>query len=724
MPQNPSIVPLREATDPARFGSKSANLARALDADENVPPGVCLGVGLYREFVSATGLDKAIREQIARKPLDETRYEERWDLALRIRNRFRRASFADEVSRTIMARIREELPDGPLAVRSSSPLEDSAELSHAGLFDTIAVDSGAADPDELLRAVRLVFASLFSDRALTYRSELGLDPEQSAMAVLIQQHVPGEVSGVLFTASPSDPSTTVVEAVRGGGEPLVAGRADPATYILDAESGSVREAPGDDMLGEWREDILALGRRLESLFGGPQDIEWTIANGQLHLLQSRPVTTLRPERGDEHAWTESDRRPWYMTFHRSLESLARLRDELTQDLLPRMDAAAERLADATEGRIVSRMADVQLASEIEHYRRVRDYWNRLYYERFAPLAQAIRLFGAFYNDILAPDDPFAFVDLLVGGELASVRRNKALSEMAAMVRDDEDLRRDLEAGREPDNEEFNRSLQEFIAEFGELSCIRDWCESGPPGVRRAVLHLADAETAEPSPREAPASVEDFREAPASVEDFREALPEAQRERGMRLLELARDAWRLRDDDNLSLARIDTTLEEVVEEGRRRLRRRGMGHETSRLSAEQVERALRRPGDMAEVIREAQGGESPPEADRREFQGHPAGPGVASGPARIIDSYEDLFALEHGEIMVVDALDPTMTFAAPLAAGIIERRGGMLVHGAIIAREYGLPCVTGISRATRIFQDGEQLVVDGFSGIVRRKNAEQ
>jgi pyruvate,water dikinase len=78
---------------------------------------------------------------------------------------------------------------------------------------------------------------------------------------------------------------------------------------------------------------------------------------------------------------------------------------------------------------------------------------------------------------------------------------------------------------------------------------------------------------------------------------------------------------------------------------------------------------------------------------------------------------DLFAFKAGEILVCDALDPNMTFVVPLAAGIVERRGGMLIHGAIIAREYGLPCVTGVPNATALIPTGEEVTVDGYLGIV-------
>jgi pyruvate,water dikinase len=102
---------------------------------------------------------------------------------------------------------------------------------------------------------------------------------------------------------------------------------------------------------------------------------------------------------------------------------------------------------------------------------------------------------------------------------------------------------------------------------------------------------------------------------------------------------------------------------------------------------------------------------------RQLLGQPAGPGFARGSARVILKKSDLFEFKQGDILVCDALDPNMTFIIPLSAGIVERRGGMLIHGAIIAREYGLPCVTGIVDAASSIRTGQTITVDGYLGIV-------
>lgn len=91
--------------------------------------------------------------------------------------------------------------------------------------------------------------------------------------------------------------------------------------------------------------------------------------------------------------------------------------------------------------------------------------------------------------------------------------------------------------------------------------------------------------------------------------------------------------------------------------------------------------------------------------------------MATGDARVVSKESDLFDFKKGEILVCEAVDPNMTFVVPLAAGIVEKRGGMLIHGAIIAREYGIPCVTGVINATQLVQTGDSVTVDGFLGLV-------
>jgi pyruvate,water dikinase len=189
-----------------------------------------------------------------------------------------------------------------------------------------------------------------------------------------------------------------------------------------------------------------------------------------------------------------------------------------------------------------------------------------------------------------------------------------------------------------------------------------------------------------------------------------------REHARNLLELGRASYRIRDDDNIYLDRFKGLVREAEEEARERLRRRGVST-TDRLSVEELARALREPGYQPRVVEPEAVETAPAEVDARQLLGQPASHGIATGRARVVRQPEQLFSLQKGEVLVCDAIDPAMTFVAPLAAAIVERRGGMLIHGAIIAREYGIPCVTGIPEATERIASGDRLTVDGYLGIV-------
>jgi pyruvate,water dikinase len=198
--------------------------------------------------------------------------------------------------------------------------------------------------------------------------------------------------------------------------------------------------------------------------------------------------------------------------------------------------------------------------------------------------------------------------------------------------------------------------------------------------------------------------------------FLDRFEKKQRGFASELLDLGRASYRLRDDDNIYLGRIERQVAEAMEEGRRRLETQGRLKGDVTDPKELVE-ALKNPRYLPKTRLSAEKVEIPSALKPRQIVGQPAGPGIAKGKARVILSSSDLLNFRSGEVLVCNAVEPNMTFVVPLSAGIVERRGGMLIHGAIIAREYGLPCVTGIPEATSQIHTGDQVTVDGYLGIV-------
>jgi len=158
-----------------------------------------------------------------------------------------------------------------------------------------------------------------------------------------------------------------------------------------------------------------------------------------------------------------------------------------------------------------------------------------------------------------------------------------------------------------------------------------------------------------------------------------------------------------------LGQIEALVSRAELEGSRRL---GLKYKTSQ---KEIVKALKDPGYIPK--KEKDGDSRPAKVAPRQLVGQPAGMGIGSGAARVVKDPADLFSFKTGEVLVCDAVDPNMTFVVPLCSAIVERRGGMLIHGAIIAREYGIPCVTGVPEAAELIETGDILTVDGYQGIV-------
>lgn len=701
----------------ARVGGKAAALAALHRNGRIVPPTCCLTTRAYDLFVERAGLRAVIHHELGRKSFSDMRWEEVWDVALRIRNRFLRSPVPEEVRAELAEWLEADLVDSELAVRSSAPGEDSEGASFAGLHDSFV---GVRGLEATVEAVRAVWASLWTDRALLYRKELGIDPDSSAMAVVLQELVRGQVSGVGFSVHPAEPDLAVVEAVYGLNQGLVDGSIEPDRWIFERASGSVREhaAPSQRrrmVLRDAETVIEAVPQELasappldeaalaavraemaacEALFGSPQDMEWTLADDRVVVLQSRPVTTSSADEGDKRAW--------YLSLTRSLDNLRGLRERVADELLPAMDREAEELAGTEPGSLDAH----SLAEEIERRRAAYDRWVDVYWRDFIPMAHGIRLFGQFYNEVVRPEDPYEFMGLLAATPMLSVRRNDELARLAEAVRKDHGLRRRLEAGESGDAD-FERELQAFEREFGAAVFADQSCFADRSLLVRLLLAMAGAPAVAHAVESAAA--DDLARA------FFDAVHEERRPLAREIYEIGRASYQLRDDDNIYLARLEQLVLDAAEDGRRRL-----GTDAGReVELDEVVRALRHPNLVVEPKKTAEEPAVEPgfRARARQLVGQPAGPGVATGPARVVESVDDLFEFQPGEVLVCDAVDPNMTFVVPLASAVVERRGGMLIHGAIIAREYGLPCVTGVPDLTAAVTTGDSLVVDGYLGIV-------
>jgi pyruvate,water dikinase len=707
-------------TDQNLLGGKASALACMAREGLPVPQAICVSTDAYAMFMDETGLRAQVLMEYHRKEFDQMRWEEMWDCSLRIQNMFARTPMPATLAGPLRDKIKRSFGNGRVAVRSSAVGEDSAHSSFAGLHESYLNLKG---PKEVLEHIKLVWASMWSDAAILYRKEIGLDVENSSMAVVIQELVQGQESGVIFGRSPVDSSMAVVEAVHGLNQGLVDGTVEPDRWMIDRGSGKiVSHTPAQRLKAivpvsrgvklislpvEKRsqppltkpkvKNLFSVEKRLAKLFGSDQDVEWTYDNSRLRLLQSRPITTTAGA-GD------AEDRQWYLTLRRSFDSLVGLRTKIEEEIIPGMIAEAESL-QKTDLKV---MSDEQLATEISHRAGICEKWKKQYWEFCIPFAHGIRLFGMVYNRTVKPENPYEFMELLAGTGLKSVRRNERLQRLADRVREDCRLAKLVRSGKLPEGSEFSNEVMALAEElWTPLSGAASLSELRA-GMFDFINEMAQAGHTEKHRRS--------RSKSRLEKDFLSSMPEGDRTFALELLDLARASYRLRDDDNIYLGKIEKRLLDAVEEARERSAVASQIPRDISLAGE-VSMSLRDPNYRSESRRSGSVKAQDKQIMPRQLIGQPAGAGLATGRARVIMQAEDLFAFKKGEVLVCDAVDPNMTFVVPMASAIVERRGGMLIHGAIIAREYGLPCVTGIPDADKVICTGSQITVDGYLGLV-------
>jgi pyruvate,water dikinase len=311
------IIPLSDTSAGlALVGGKGASLARMIAAGLAVPPGFTISTNAYRRYVDLYGLQEAILAAAAGAEPDQPAALA--DASRRIAALFRQYALPENLAGEI-GRAYAELggDDLPVAVRSSATAEDLPEMSFAGQQESYLNVRGT---EAVLEAVRKCWASLWTERAIAYRLRQGIPADSVALAVVVQMLIPADAAGVLFTANPLNGARdeVLINANWGLGEALVSGRVSPDTLVMSKKDGrllKVHVAIKDLMTiagahgtlevavpaGRRAARVLSypearqlagLARRVEELYGSPQDVEWCRARGKFYIVQSRPITRL------------------------------------------------------------------------------------------------------------------------------------------------------------------------------------------------------------------------------------------------------------------------------------------------------------------------------------------------------------------------------------------------------------------------------------------------
>ena len=299
-------------------GGKAANLGELSGSGLRVPPGFVLTTAGYHLFVEANTLQDQILSLAATppnggRPVDDA-------VSIQIGRLFEAGEIPVDVAVAICAAYNRLPGEGPtrVAVRSSATAEDLPEASFAGQQETYLNVRGT---EELLEAVKKCWASLWTTRAIAYRRRLNIDPGAVSLAVVVQQQIDSEVSGVGFSLNPltNDYDEAVIDANWGLGESVVAGRVSPDHFVVDKIGRRVLEKKlGAKQVAIWAspdggtierqdhqssectlsdaqlDDLTDVMCRIETHYETPMDIEWAYAGGELYVLQARPITAYVP----------------------------------------------------------------------------------------------------------------------------------------------------------------------------------------------------------------------------------------------------------------------------------------------------------------------------------------------------------------------------------------------------------------------------------------------
>jgi pyruvate,water dikinase len=651
----------------------------------------------------------------------------------------------------------------PLAVRSAASGEDGVASSFAGQFRTLLNLRSLADVEQAVHECR---DSMRAESVVEYCRHNGIDPATLEMNVIVQRMIEPDLAGVAFTVNPvTGADEVVIEACEGLGDALLAGHRLPL-------------AADHPLLQKYRPEIETVARHIQRHFGAPQDIEFAVAHDTVYVLQARPITRINFA-SDIGEWTNADYRDggvsseactpimWSLyqyAFQKALVGYLREMKVLDGEFqAARMFfgrpywnlGAVKRCLTKLPG-FVERRFDEDLAVEVQY--------EGAGLETPVNLASLIRALPTIVaiGRLLNQQEAFNRAFLSGGFDAIDQKYDPTPTDVDRSFR--ELVERDYlttegnyfrtifcaslakldftESFPDADYSQLVAALPD-MRHLAPTRVIREMVLTGTVDVEalmRRFRHHGRRELDLRAPRwdEDRAFVEQLVAGchRSAGEDPRPAYEAARRHA------LAAVPWHKRRSFERKLDRLRrfVWLREEMRDLSTRLyyhirrhlleiaKRRGLGEDVYFMTFQEIvaddRRHIERSKDAFESYRNFKapneiGSRFPfrPPATDGALQGIGASQGVVRGIARIARSVEDASRVEHGAILVCPFTDPGWTVTLDRVAGVVTETGGLLSHAAVICREYGIPAVLAVPRATHRIRDGQTVVIDGGRGCV-------
>lgn len=656
-------------------GGKGASLGELLRAGARVPPGFVVTRSAFDAFMAAadpTGQVARLLTEVdaGRLPADEA--------ARAVFNLLGDATIPREITSAIEAGV-QGLGVRSMSVRSSATCEDGSASAWAGQLETF-LDVA---PDDVASQVKACWLSIYHPRALAYGATHGYGAGQFGVAVVVQQMVSSEVSGIGFSVHPvtQEPDLRLIEACIGLGEAIVSGKIVPDQYVVKRGAKEIVESTrGGQHQGlfldhsqsepQWRDlgergatpmladsqvlEYADLLDRIESHYGFPVDTEWALMNDEFHLLQARPITTLASEYRERIV---DDSRPWEQLVRRPLSLL--------------------------EVSIVAHWTDTRhsgsdIGFHCDRFLAIQDSADMatmfLPKERFeAALGHLRTLDRADRSRLIALLE--RGVELEQSG-LDRVERGDGFSNL------DDAVEHLIEVGR------FTTALPAWTLIALEQGHIDD------PSVRALAERLRAHSL---YPRYLSRLVEPL------VQDLVSRLGFLEYEQAPELI-----TWRELEQNSVDRQTLDDRLEKV---------RAGQRFVYQILDDGEHVRFVTETGYL--LMRQAGQRQIIPPDDPDRVSGQAAWPGVHQGRARVLlTSDPEGIEIEDGDVLVSIQSNPNLMPLLRHAGAIVTDDGGVACHAGIICRELKIPTIIGTGRATSTIRDGDLVEVDATAQIVR------
>ncbi len=827
-----------DRTQVALVGGKGANLGELSRIEGiRVPDGFCVTTDAFRRIVADAPSIGDWLDRLSRLTPDDR--DAIGAISAEIRRTVEGIAVPADRAAAMTGALARLGGGAACAVRSSATAEDLPTASFAGQHDTYL---NVVGPASILRHVSHCWASLFTERAVTYRLRNGIDQRKVRMAVVVQRMVVPHASGILFTADPITGNRRVasIEAIPGLGEAFVSGLVNADVYkvrngdVVAREERLERRA----LTGAQAVRLAQLGRQIEAHFGRPQDIDWCLVGDDFHIVQSRPITTLFPI----PAATDQENHVYLSVGHQqmmtdALRPLGISIRELTAATTFH-EAGGRQFVDVTRmlASSAGRAGLLGMAGKSDPLvgDALRTVIERGFIRLLRDPAPANPSAGGGPPPTPIATDPAIVIGLIRRSDesIAALKRDiqgksgPALLEF--ILADFQELKRVLTdpssyqvimAGTEA-TWWLNDTLQEWLGEKGAADALS---QSAPHNVTSemglALLDVADAIRPHPEVvsflrhtrdetflsklpklpggREARDAVQTFldtygmrcpgeiditrprwAERPVSllptilgnIKNFHPGEARRHFERGLREASkkatdvLARlrtlpDGERKAEETKRMIDRLRTFIgyREYPKYGmisRYFVYKQALMEEAGRLvqadvlrdredifylTFQELQDVVRTHHVDDELIRQRKQefrfyqsltpprvltseGEAVAGSYRREDRppgalvGLPVSAGTVEGRARVILDMAEA-ELDAGDILVTAFTDPSWTPLFVAIKGLVTEVGGLMTHGAVIAREYGLPAVVGVEHATRLIKDGQRIRVHGTAGYV-------